>query len=411
MQCLKVNQEPLLPGSEDPWGLFLREDRRLVWLANAAPQHSRSKKSQEARAIGNTLHFLKDHLEHVGGVAEYNTLRLAAKKLGISTHCFLQAILLPDFDCEYEPLNEDELMRVIGLPEAMARRRADPNPPPLKISNPPGGAKSTDDPPDEMAELIKSLRMIEAPGDPPILHRADFPNQFPGDRPPASPAADAPASEPARSRPPRETVNLRREFHAEKVGRLTDQAVDEFLQQHLGTPPGWNPPTAGPLFEIFQAALSRVLAERGVERPLALPPGFVPGFLPGVPGTMAGTRKVPVGGGHGSSPVSPSSPGQSARPTASPPPPFSAPLSSTPRGACPPATTPGSSPSETSPRPPRHDSPRPMAPPAESPPGPAPWPRPIRSREPTPAPQPPGQHRGVPPPSSSPDGSAVPPTG
>jgi hypothetical protein len=261
LQCLKLSQFPNIPGAEDPWGLFWGPRGELEWVPGAAPRYSHTKKAKEERWMWHAMKFLRQHLGRAGGVAEFHTLLLAARNLKIPQTWFMQAILTPEFEIDYEPVGEDELIQVIGTPQAMAQRRADPNPPALKINCPPGAAESTDDDPD-FIESIKNLRAAEKrPPDPTPHYGAGLPGTFPGDKP--APAEGAQHEPPPAE--PKPNINLRQATRGEVVEAGYTRAEGATAQRYLNTPPGW---VATPDWRDFlEQKLTEGLAQFGTQLP------------------------------------------------------------------------------------------------------------------------------------------------
>ncbi|MFN7806260.1 MAG: ATP-binding protein, partial [Planctomycetaceae bacterium] len=237
LQCLKLSQYPALPDAETPWGLFWGPRQELQWVPGAAPKYSHSKLAHNERLLDHAIFCLRNHLKRAGGVAEFHTLWLAAKALKIPQSIFMQALLMPEFDIDYEPVGTDELIQVIGFPEDMDRRRADPNPPALKIKCPPGAAESTAEPdPSQLAlaGLLKCNEVLHEPPAPPPRSSPNFRNTVPGDKPPAPP--QAPQHPPANPAP---HVSLRKPSYEERVDDAFTSVEESLAQLRLGTPPGW----------------------------------------------------------------------------------------------------------------------------------------------------------------------------
>ena len=307
VQCLKLCQTPTIPNAEQSWSVFLGDQDVLQWMPGAGPLYSNTKRAKDDRQLGNALHYIKNHVHRVGGVIEYNTLRIAAKKAGISQKWFMQVILLPVFDIDYEPYGEDELVQLIGFPADLEKRRNDPHPKPLKISNPPGGAASTSDELPYEKQFANWLKATNAPPDPLPVHPPDFPDhdaperltkrqragdavtdgeQTTADRPgleeprleETSPEQARPGTgpdrrdAPAKSRARRETINLRKESWEELEDRRHSELLDAFCQAHLGTPNGWTPPQTQAEWKTFCEGALGYFAERlNVPLPKELP--------------------------------------------------------------------------------------------------------------------------------------------
>ncbi|MFN9196964.1 MAG: ATP-binding protein [Planctomycetaceae bacterium] len=255
LQCLKLSQHPRLPEAETPWGLFCGPRQELEWVPGAAAKHSHSKLAHEERGLFHTDKFLRHHLERAGGVAEFHSLLLAAKALKITTSWFMQTILMPEFEVDYEPVGEDELIQIIGFPEAIARRRDDPNPPPLKIKCPPGAAESTAGPDPVVAATDQWVKDVCSREDPVPRHAPGFLSTYPGDRPqPAEGASVKPAVHPAPH------INLHRPSREERVEDGFTQMEELQAQRLWGTPSGWKamPENQELLQQTLAAGLERL---------------------------------------------------------------------------------------------------------------------------------------------------------
>ena len=268
LQCLKLSQHPRLPDAETPWGLYWGPRQELEWVPGAAAKHSHSKLAHLERGLFHTDKFLRQHLERAGGVAEFHTLLLAAKALKISTSWFMQTILSPDFEVDYEPVGTDELIQIIGFPDAIARRREDPNPPALKIKCPPGAAESTAGPDPVTAAVQETLDAIRSPEDPKPRHSGRFPSVYPGDRPkPEEGASAKPEREPAPH------LNVRRPTREERIEAGFCQIEEAELQQQLGTPSGWV--STLEVRQSLQQFLGTAFARMGIELPPELNPALL----------------------------------------------------------------------------------------------------------------------------------------
>ena len=291
VQCLKLSQTPTIPKAGQPWSIFLGPGEVLQWKPGAGPLYSNTKRAQDDRMLGNSLRYIRNFVRRVGGVIEYNTLRIATKKAGIPQKWFMQSILLPVFEIDYEPYGEDELIQIIGFPEALEKRRNAPHPKPLKISNPPGGAASTADELPYHKQLANWINASNAPPDPMPACSTPFPNPYdPGQWAKQQQSATEPANAgagpeqalpadtadspkpPPKSRAPRETINLRKESWEEREDRRYSELIDAFCQSHLGTPAGWTPPQTQAEWETFCEGALGYFAERmNISLPKELP--------------------------------------------------------------------------------------------------------------------------------------------
>ena len=264
LQCLKLSQFPNIPGAEDPWGLFWGPRGKLEWVPGAAPRYSRSKRAREERWMWLATNFLREHLDRAGGVAEFHTLRLAARNLKIPQTWFMQAILSPEFDIDYEPYGTDELIQIIGTPATIAQRRTDPNPPALKINCPPGAADSTEYDPNLTTAIADLCAAEHAPPDPLPRYTTNLRGSFPGDSTP--PAAASPHDQRTAGLSPH--INLRRPTDTERVVAGHENLESATAGHLLGTPPGWIGTSQQRL--DLQQNLVDELAERGVQLPADL---------------------------------------------------------------------------------------------------------------------------------------------
>jgi len=138
LECLKLNHGYGDSGRE-PWRLWQAPGQPLRWEVGTGQEFPLSKLDAKQRLLFHAKTFIGLYLRMFGGLADFETLRICARREGITGSKLMEASIVYNFGYEFEacPDNDLGIRKIIGAWEDISKRREIPEPDRPPVVGPP----------------------------------------------------------------------------------------------------------------------------------------------------------------------------------------------------------------------------------------------------------------------------------
>ena len=225
LQCLKLNYGCHNAGRA-PWRLWQETGQPMRWEQGNGLEFRLGKLDAKDRLLFHAKTFISLYLRMFGGLADFETLRICARREGITGSKLMEASLVYDFGYEFEgsPDEERGVRKVVGEWADIRKRQAIPEPERPPVIGPP---------------LPKQRRKKPAPlAAQPLNVRPVVPAAAPPANPVVNPAGNSAASPVAAPRPtPEQHLESLRARVARGEARLKEFDLQgfRFIKPNLAT--------------------------------------------------------------------------------------------------------------------------------------------------------------------------------
>jgi len=127
LECLKLNHGYGNSGRE-PWRLWQDPGQPLRWEVGTGQEFPLGKLDARQRLLFHAKTFITLYLRMFGGLADFETLRVCARREGITGSKLMEASIVYNFGYEFEacPDNDLGIRKIIGAWEEIEKRREIP---------------------------------------------------------------------------------------------------------------------------------------------------------------------------------------------------------------------------------------------------------------------------------------------
>jgi len=138
LECLKLNHGYGDSGRE-PWRLWQAPGQPLRWELGNGQEFPLSKLDAKQRLLFHAKTFISLYLRMFGGLADFETLRICARREGITGSKLMEASIVYNFGYEFEACPDSDLgiRKIIGAWEEIVKRREIPEPDRPPVVGPP----------------------------------------------------------------------------------------------------------------------------------------------------------------------------------------------------------------------------------------------------------------------------------
>ena len=138
LECLKLNHGYGDAGRE-PWRLWQAPGQPLRWEPGDGREFPLSKLDAKQRLLFHAKTFIALYLRMFGGLADFETLRVCARREGITGSKLMEASIVYNFGYEFEacPDNDLGIRKIIGAWGDILKRREIPEPDRPPVVGPP----------------------------------------------------------------------------------------------------------------------------------------------------------------------------------------------------------------------------------------------------------------------------------